>query len=134
MTKIINLTQHDPTPEQIAAGVENYRHYEVKKLLTFDKLPKYLEVKDRANKLAEIAREGHYKYAMIGGEPFLMAPLERCLECWLIGPLYAFSKRVTEEHANADGSVTKTQVFKYEGFYNPFKDVSTNAKLEVHHV
>lgn len=52
---------------------------------------------------------------MIGGAPFLMAPLQE--ELSFIGEVvYAFSKRVTEEVQNPDGSVSKKSTFRHEGF------------------
>ena len=52
---------------------------------------------------------------MIGGALWLMKPLIEELEN--IGtPLLAFTKRVTEEVKQLDGSVKKVAVFKHEGF------------------
>lgn len=53
---------------------------------------------------------------MIGGAPYFMAPLETALEWRGIIPLYAFSKRECHEKRNPDGSVSKTMVFRHEGF------------------
>ena len=54
--------------------------------------------------------------AMIGGAPYLMAPLERELRRWRVTPLYSLSERVSEERQFPDGSVVKTQVHKHLGF------------------
>ncbi|MHB0929605.1 MAG: hypothetical protein ACYC3W_12015, partial [Candidatus Nanopelagicales bacterium] len=54
--------------------------------------------------------------AMIGGAPFLMAPLEKALLSIGINPVFAFSERKSVEAHGADGTVTKTQVFKHVGF------------------
>lgn len=54
--------------------------------------------------------------AMIGGAPYLMAPLEAELKKLGIEPVYAFSERVSEETVQADGTVVKTNVFKHVGF------------------
>ncbi len=52
---------------------------------------------------------------MIGGALWLMRPLIEELEN--IGtPLFAFTKRVTEEIKQPDGSIKKIAVFKHEGF------------------
>ena len=56
------------------------------------------------------------RVAMIGGAPFLMGPLERALISRGIFPAYAFSRREVVEKATADGEVTKTAVFRHEGF------------------
>ena len=52
---------------------------------------------------------------MIGGALWLMRPLIEELKN--IGePLFAFTKRVTEEIPQPDGSIKKVAVFKHEGF------------------
>jgi hypothetical protein len=128
--RILNLTQHPATPEQKAQGVEDLPALEREqliRLLTFETIPSSGELKERAEAIAclcyqrdEWARcEEEYARcdaAMIGGAPYLMAPLERALLAAGIKPLYAFSQRVSEEKVNPDGSVIKTQVFKHLGF------------------
>ncbi|MCH8500262.1 MAG: hypothetical protein LAT63_17475, partial [Marinobacter sp.] len=56
--KIINLTQHKATSEQIAAGVvdlsENARNFLVERL-TFAQIPTKQELEDRAADIAEMA-------------------------------------------------------------------------------
>jgi len=54
---------------------------------------------------------------MIGGAPWLMAPLEANLKLNGIKVLYAYSERVSEEIENEDGSVSKRNIFKHLGFY-----------------
>lgn len=54
--------------------------------------------------------------AMIGGAPYLMAPLEIALRDVGIRPLYAFSVRASVEKTRPDGSVEKINVFKHGGF------------------
>lgn len=54
--------------------------------------------------------------AMIGGAPYLMAPLERALKAVGVQVCYALSDRVSIEQPQPDGSVTKTSVFKHVGF------------------
>lgn len=54
--------------------------------------------------------------AMIGGAPYLMAPLERELMRRGVAPVYALSDRVSEEQAQPDGTVRKVNVFKHVGF------------------
>ena len=115
--KIVNLTQHLATEQQKAQGVfEPTQKEEVRKLLTFEGLPTGEEVIKRAVKLARIAAEEEADAAMIGGAPFLMRFLEDALVFHGIEPVYAFSKRVTEEYVNDDGTVVKKQIFKHEGF------------------
>lgn len=52
---------------------------------------------------------------LIGGVPFLMRPLEEALERYGLVPVYAFSKRKSQEKME-DGKVIKTQVFEHLGF------------------
>ena len=137
-TRILNLTQHDPTPEQIEAGVtcgdipNEQALVEFRKLLTFDTIPTPTEVRQRAQQIAAYAAKtttlvdygGNsglcvnepLRFAMIGGAPFLMAPLEEALRRVGITPLYAFSTRESVEQVQADGSVRKTAVFRHVGF------------------
>jgi hypothetical protein len=53
---------------------------------------------------------------MIGGAPYLMAPLEVALRAHGITPLYAFSVRESVEQTQPDGSVRKIAVFRHGGF------------------
>ena len=114
---IINLTQHQPTPEQIAAGVmDSVMAAEVKVLLTFLELPSREEIDERAESLALLAKAENADAALIGGAPYLMSSLEHKLHDWGITPLYSFTERVSEEQVQADGSVKKVAVFKHVGF------------------
>lgn len=119
--RIVNLTQHSASSEQMDAGVFNLEGRELDNLrcyLTFDSLPSAHEVERRADSIAEIARRSGAQYAMIGGAPFLMSALESALMERGITPLYAFSRRVAVEESLPDGSVKKTTVFRHEGFVN----------------
>lgn len=115
--KVLNLTQHDATTEQVAAGVvEPTDKCEVRKLITFDELPTQEQVLAAADLLADLAQRMEVAAAMIGGAPFFMGPLERALSARGVTPLYAFSKREAADVPQADGSVKKTQVFRHVGF------------------
>jgi len=118
--KILNLTQHPATPEQIEQGVfdvpEAYKK-QLTELLTFTSRPTRIEVMQRANALALFA--DHFNPAgdvMIGGAPFLMFALHERLEHHCMTPYYAFSERVSIEEPQDDGSVRKTNIFKHVGF------------------
>lgn len=114
---ILNLTQHPATPEQVDAGVfEPANKAEVQALLTFDAIPHPRTLHERALALTEIAIRHNAWEVMIGGAPYLMGDLEIALENAGIKPLYSFSQRVSEEVAQPDGSVVKTNVFKHIGF------------------
>jgi len=114
---ILNLTQHEATPDQIAAGVvEPADKAAVQAALTFDTLPHPGQVHTRAETLAQFARMSGCRSAMIGGAPFLMAELDKCLLSWGVRPLYAFSVRVSTEQIQPDGSVRKVATFQHAGF------------------
>ena len=117
MEKIVNLTQHKAASEQVEAGViEPADKQRVRGLLTFQELPNKEVIEERANELASIAESMGAKKALIGGAPYLMAPLEKALKEKGITPLYAFSKRVVIENTLPDGSVEKKATFRHEGF------------------
>ncbi len=129
--RILNLTQHQATAEQIAAGVEDMHEKEsekLKKLLTFDEIPSEDGILNRARAIAFLAASQNfavcdddeavkpYTHAMIGGAPFLMSALESCLLDDFLTPVYAFSQRQSVEELQEDGSVKKVNVFKHAGF------------------
>lgn len=135
---IINLTQHSMTEEQYKYNNEDlleikFKPYNgtsvgspdyIKRLLNFDTIPSKKEIIGRAIALAAYAsgllnqakNNGDRLYALIGGAPYLMAPLEEALKQEGITPLYAFSQRESVETVNADGTVVKTAVFKHKGY------------------
>lgn len=127
---ILNLTQHDATPEQLEAGVielDERGKSKLRKLLTFEELPSYGSVLKRAELIALLAVEyissldieDDDKWntkVMIGGAPYLMPALVKELEYNSFGAVCAFSKRVSKETTNPDGTVTKVNVFKHMGF------------------
>jgi len=119
--QILNLTQHDASPDQIRAGVVEFRDSEATEilcdLLTFDVKPTLGCIEERARSIAKLAAQsGKCNTAMIGGAPYLMPFLEKALMAVGIQPLYAFSKRESIESVAADGSVTKRTVFRHAGF------------------
>jgi len=127
--KIINLTQHVATSEQVEEGVVDLpADYQanLRALLTFDSLPDRREVVARAEAIGEIAEafavdsgaidSGGEIRAMIGGAPFLMRALEDALMDRGITPIYAFSRRESVEERQPDGSVRKINFFRHAGF------------------
>lgn len=117
MTKILNLTQHQATAAQVAAGVfEPNDKVTVQQLLTFDDLPSREEIRARAEALAEIAEAENASKAMVGGAPYLMGALECSLKKRGIQPLYAFSVRESIEETLPTGEVIKKNIFKHLGF------------------
>lgn len=121
--KILNLTQHFTTPEQVSAGVVEPAEEDkqmIQKLLTFEDLPTSGGIQKRAEALARVAeiltKEYSHDAVMVGGAPYLMSALEKALKERGIKPLYAFSRREVVEEQLPDGTVKKTQVFKHLGF------------------
>ncbi|KLR59472.1 hypothetical protein [Diaphorobacter sp. J5-51] len=124
---IVNLTQHRATPEQLAAGVVDLPEPKRKALvraLTIETLPSKAELEDLAWHIASLSfTDADYmdtnvrpQAAMIGGAPYLMAPLVKALQNEGIKALYAFSQRESVESHQPDGTVVKTNVFKHVGF------------------
>ena len=123
MEVIFNLTQHQPTPDQVQAGVtpvceDALRH------LNFESLPTQKQLSLKAWNLGLCADHNglnpdgtyNFKKVMIGGAPYLMGLLEANLRMRGYTPVYAFSARVSQETQNPDGTTTKTMVFKHLGF------------------
>ena len=147
VSMILNLTQHLTTPEQRAAGVVELPdplRARVADWLTFDALPTAAEIAERAAALADLAsrlqdpedRAGvgidlessaFAPYALIGGAPWLMAPLEAALRDVGLVPVYAFSARESVEETLPDGTVHKRTCFRHKGFVVP--DEAENTRL-----
>ena len=138
-TVILNLTQHTATPEQREAGVYDPKTPEdIKAALTFNELPSKQEIETKALTLAALAVKEVFHQVledrpaseemldiesqmlgmrvMIGGAPYLMAPLEKALRDANLTPVYAFSKRESVEVILDNGDVRKTNIFKHLGF------------------
>lgn len=120
---ILNLTQHPATREQREAGVFDLppvERAELRALLTFTKLPSSEDVRERAAKLASLAKFRHTEdidqRVLIGGAPFLMHPLCQALSERHMAPVFAFSQRESVEETLPDGSVVKRSIFRHQGF------------------
>jgi len=116
---MLNLTQHEATQTQIDEGVvdpDKELREGLKEALTFDSIPGPDEIQHRAEWIAELAAQEDTVSAMIGGAPFLMAPLEAALKQVGVTPYYAFSVRESVEKVDRDGNVVKVNVFKHQGF------------------
>lgn len=119
MKQIANLTQHPATAEQVDAGVFDLPADQVAALrdaLTFSAPPTHAEIHERASRIAAMVADTGAVWAMLGGAPYLMAPLEEALALRGIHPLYAFSVRESAEQKQPDGSVRKVNVFRHAGF------------------
>ena len=116
--RILNLTQHFATPDQVKAGVEEpVFKDQIQNLITFKEIPTEMGLKSRAEKLALYAYADGYKKAMIGGAPYFMSHLETELKKQGVVPVYAFQIRQSHEVEQEDGSVKKVNVFRHAGFY-----------------
>ena len=115
--RILNLTQHPASKEQLEAGVfEPANKEEVKTLLTFGDIPSISEMGDRAIALMSLSKKGGAETVLIGGAPFFMSTLELVLKENGIKPIYAFSKRESIETTLPSGEVVKKSIFKHIGF------------------
>lgn len=128
--RIINLTHHAATQEQIDVGVIDLpagKKAILAELLTFETLPTLKKIQFRAEAIAELAathdisdddyHAGIYPtHAMIGGAPWLMSALESTLMDHFVIPIYAFSLRESIEQIQPDNSVRKINIFKHFGF------------------
>ena len=118
--RVVNLTQHRATRDQLAADVLDLDpggRERLLELLEFEVVPTAEEIGMRATAIADlvIGEEA----AMIGGAPFLMSALERALRIRGVRPLYAFTPRESQEEELADGGVRKVQIFRHRGFVDP---------------
>lgn len=119
MKKILNLTQHNATAEQKAAGVYDMPADKIGALrmaLTFNTLPSQAEIAERAEIIANLAHTEMGDSAMIGGAPYLMASLETALKAKGFRVLYSFTARESVETTDENGNVVKTAVFRHVGF------------------
>lgn len=117
--KILNLTQHLATKEQVAQGVINLEGKDleiIKNMLTFTTLPTKEELNDRANLIVLIVSKYDVEACMLGGAPYFMGKLERKLKNFGYRTLYAYSERVSVEEMLPDGDVVKHNVFRHMGF------------------
>jgi hypothetical protein len=145
---ILNLTQHKATADQRSAGVIDIPtqfEAELVSLLTFRSISETAksEIDKRVNGLVrlvvsvasaidntlpidpEIGFNPIIGAVMLGGPLFLMGPLAVAIEEAGYQPLFAFSRRESEEQTLSDGSVRKIQVFKHLGFVEALNKVPT---------
>lgn len=136
MTTIINLTQHLATEDQIAAGVVDLNdedREELVRLLTFTSPPSAVDIEKRAWAIVRLATkiDPRPTAAMVGGAPYLMAPLEMALFAAGFSLRYAFSERRSIERTEPDGSVRKEAVFVHAGWVEVETDVA-DLRLSMH--
>ena len=115
--KILNLTQHNATPDQVAAGViEPQNKKAIQALITFLTAPSKEEMVTRAIELACILDQEGCSSCMIGGAPYFQGTLEKVLKEFGFKPLYSFTERKVVETTNEKGEVVKTATFAHVGW------------------
>jgi len=117
--KILNLTLHKATQQQLDAGLVDLtgKHKVIlDELLNFNYLPSTKDMMVRAYEISEIPDRLGYSLVMIGGAPFFMPYLEDALRSRVIVPLYSFSTRDSVEEKTQDGGTRKVSVFRHKGF------------------
>lgn len=124
MNTIINLTQHQPTAEQVTAGVVNLRRDLLESLnlclnfeASYDKTNLELSAKSIIALLFHNGSSGVGQQVMVGGMPSFMPILEKTLLQAGFRVLYAKTDRISEDQPQSDGTVRKISVFKHIGFY-----------------
>lgn len=122
-TTTINLTQHNPTPEQAQEGVTP-ASAEISALITFSaqellgaENPKSL-FEGRAQEILSWLEENapQARKVMIGGMPSFMPVLQKELKKAGYACLYSVSDRVSVDEVQPDGSIIKRSIFKHMGF------------------
>lgn len=120
--KIINFTQHAATKEQLDSGVFEPIPMDVRqRILNFDSLPSLETLRNRRDEVIALLDEVSQAHpeadaVMIGGAPFFMSFMEVAVISAGLKPVYAFSRRVSIEQTQPDGSVVKTAKFQHAGF------------------
>ena len=114
---IFNLTQHNPTPAQVAEGVQAPLPGAAE-LLTFTVLPSKGDILGRAAGLASLvaAQGSQGDKVMVGGAPYLMEALCSNLKELGFKPVFSFTERRSVEKTLPDGTVTKTAIFEHVGW------------------
>jgi hypothetical protein len=121
---VINITQHNTSPDQVEAGIEDLspdHKTRLKELLTFDEIPHLGDIWQRADTIVsfltdECGLDPDKHAIMVGGAPFFLPALVEELRTEGFIVYHAFTKRVVEEK---DG--VKKAVFRHEGL---IKDVT----------
>ncbi|MDO4467866.1 MAG: hypothetical protein Q4C49_12820 [Bacillota bacterium] len=114
---MLNLTQHNLTPNQILDGVIEPEDKEyIRSLLTIDHIPSEEELISIAQKISDYAASLNASSAMIGGAMYLMPYLVFELNKRNIEAYYSFSKRVSRDILQEDGTVKKEIFFNHSGF------------------
>lgn len=122
-TYLINLTQHALTQEQKDSVDCTIEPKGMDVYLNFTEMPTAEVINERAygmfNCLMQMLPpdvKPEDCTVLLGGAPFFMSACERVATEYGFKYCYAFSKRVSEEVKQPDGTVRKVSVFKHEGW------------------
>lgn len=120
---LINLTQHALTEEQKNSVDTVIEPQGMSVYLNFNEMPTAEVINDRAYEMFDCLMqmlppdvEPKDCTVLLGGAPFFMSACERAATHYGFKYCYAFSKRVSEEVKQPDGTVKKVSVFKHEGW------------------
>lgn len=116
--KLLNLTQHVATAEQLADGViepDELTKKTIRGLLTIHGQPDPVEISMKAQGLTNLVANGGYDGAMVGGKLHLMVNLLHLMNLKGLVCFEADSERVSKDIDNGDGTVTKTTTFQHIG-------------------
>ena len=120
---MLNITQHTATKEQVEDGVIDPAQevkVQIQKLITFDQsvMKEPEQLWNRAKALVGLVKRTYPEInrVMVGGALYFMPALVKELKEQGFEVFFSYTDRVSSEVHNADGSVTKTLVFKHLGF------------------
>ena len=120
---LINLTQHALTQEQKDSVDTTIEPQGMEVYLNFTEMPTAEIIEDRAYGMFDCLMQmlppdvnPEDCTVLLGGAPFFMSACERAATRYGFKYCYAFSKRVSEEVKQPDGTVKKVSVFKHEGW------------------
>lgn len=127
---LVNLTQHALTQEQKDSVDTVIEPRGMDIFLNFDEMPTADVIDGRAYQMfdcviAMLESTGIYTgdcTVLLGGAPFFMSACEKVALSYGFQYCYAFSKRISQETIQADGTVKKISKFKHEGWIGPFED------------
>ena len=119
---IWNATQHLATPDQVTVGIVDVPQplrARMARAMTFAELPSATVMRLSAQEIVNYLREAGAKpgdRVMVGGAPYMIPHLLSELDSVGLRPVFAFTRRESEEVAQPDGSVRKVSVFRHLGF------------------
>lgn len=96
MIKILNLTLTPGTPAQFDAGLVDLpadTRGDIAQILYFQDFPELSEIKQRAEYIADIARDAGAATALLDGPAWMLSALEVALRERGITPLYGWGSR-----------------------------------------